>query len=70
MCYAGRNDTISAYILDARNFTGGQNRLRKIVGHARDLKDMVYHMTPGVVASYLKKPRRAWKAFDLNEVKV
>lgn len=66
-CYAGLNDTVSLYVLDARNFKGGQNKLRKVVTEARDLKDLIYHLKPGIADSYLKKPRQEWRSFEITE---
>ena len=70
LCYAGSTDAISAYILDARQFTGGQNTLRKKVVGAGDLRGMVRGLAPGIAKAFIKKPLRQWTTFDLNKGKL
>lgn len=65
MCYAEYSDTLSAHVLDARKFGGGQNTLRKLMNSSRDLKMMTGALRHGVAASYIKKPLRQWKQFFL-----
>ena len=65
MCYAGRHDTVSAYLLDARKFKGGQNTLRRLVVNAGDLRSMHHDLTLGIAASYIKKPFKQWKSFEV-----